>query len=132
TLPGDDVDSFIGVRGNTAANERTGVFSFTGGISGNVALHAEGPWREVDAYEAEGYEEDEVDGTFSENRNGSLGASWIGEHGYLGLAYSYRNDDYGVPGHSHEYEGCHPHGVDLHCGSHEAEEEHEHEHEAEH
>jgi iron complex outermembrane receptor protein len=60
--------------------------------------------------------------------------SWVGERGYLGLAYSYRDDDYGVPGHSHEYEGCHPHGSALHCGSHDGGDDpvHDHEHEHEH
>jgi iron complex outermembrane receptor protein len=123
-------ENFIGVRGNTAANERAGVVSFTKTIADNFAVHAEGSARDVDAYEAAGWDESQVDGTFAESRNASVGASWIGEKGFLGLAYSWRNDDYGLPGHNHEYESCHPHGVDLHCGEHEEEgEEHEHEHE---
>src|SRR5690606_2633677 len=43
-------------------------------------------------------------------------------------AYTYRDDDYGVPGHSHEYESCHPHGSSLHCGGHEPEEPGDHDH----
>src|SRR5690606_15527692 len=83
---------FVGLRGNTAANERTGVLSLTKGLANRIGLHAEGSWRDVDAYEAAGWSETRVDGTFSESRNASLGASWIGEQGYLGIAYSYRDD----------------------------------------
>src|SRR5690606_322021 len=79
-------------------------------------------------------DESRVDGTFSESENASLGLAWVGERGYIGLAYSYRDDGYGIPGHSHEYESCHPHGSTLHCGDHEEEEgeedpDHDHEHE---
>ncbi len=40
-----------------------------------------------------------------------------------------------MPGHSHEYEGCHPHGSHLHCGGHDQaaaghEGEHGHDHES--
>ena len=36
--------------------------------------------------------------------------------GYLGAAYTEQTSRYGLAGHSHEYEGCHPHGDHLHCG----------------
>ena len=129
----EGVETLLGVRGNTVANERAVVGSFSTGVAEGFAVHAEGSWRKVDAYDAAGWNGSTVDGTFAENRNASVGASWVGDKGYLGLAYSWREDDYGVPGHSHEYEGCHPHGVELHCGAHEEEGEgHDHEHGEEH
>ncbi len=44
-------------------------------------------------------------GLAGEASGGSAGLSFVGDDGYLGLAYSYRDDDYGLPGHSHEFEG---------------------------
>jgi glycerol-3-phosphate O-acyltransferase len=35
--------------------------------------------------------------------------SWIYDRGYTGISYSNRQDQYGLPGHSHEYESCHIH-----------------------
>lgn len=131
-MPGSAMDGFVALRGNTVANEGAGAVSLTARATDNIALHLEGSLRDTDDYEANGWEESQVDGTFSESRNGSIGASWIGDDGYVGLAYSYRDDEYGLPGHSHEYEGCHPHGSSLHCGSHEAEEEHDHDHDHDH
>jgi iron complex outermembrane recepter protein len=130
TLPEGGAEGMVALRGNSAAREQAGALSFTGRVAGNLAVHVEASLRDVEEYEAEGFSEDRVDGTFAEGGNGSVGASWIGDNGYLGLAYSYRDDDYGIPGHSHEYEGCHPHGATLHCGEHsEGEGDHEHENE---
>src|SRR5690606_12127702 len=37
---------------------------------------------------------------------------------------------YGLPGHTHEYESCHPHGTTLHCGAHDdGDDDHDHDHE---
>lgn len=122
-----DYDNFVAIRGNSAANERAGVLSFTRALNDHLAAHVEGSWRDVDAYEAADWPGDTVAGTFAENRNVAAGLSWIGEKGYIGIAYSRRSDDYGLPGHSHEYEGCHPHGTALHCGEHDDEDgDHDH------
>jgi iron complex outermembrane receptor protein len=125
----DGLESFVAVRGNTVADERAGAVNLTARATDNIALHVEGSLRETDDYEVDGWEESTVHGTASESRNSALGASWVGESGFIGLAYSYRDDDYGLPGHNHEYEECHPHGIELHCEGHEAEEGHDHEHE---
>ena len=71
----------------------------------------------------------------------NVGLSWIYDRGYTGISYSNRRDQYGLPGHSHEYETCSAHLTGrphLHCDAHEhdheegeeahAHEEHEHEH----
>jgi iron complex outermembrane receptor protein len=60
--------------------------------------------------------------------------SWITPRGYVGLAFTHLESEYGLPGHNHEYEGCHPHGTHLHCGGHDhddgdEEEGHDHDHE---
>lgn len=134
-LPKDRIDGSFGLRGSSAAEERAGAFEMTAQATDNLVLHAEAMMREADNYRARGLDESRVDGTFSESENASLGLSWVGERGYIGVAYSYRDDGYGVPGHSHEFESCHPHGSVLHCGDHEDEggdEDHDHDHEHEH
>ncbi len=59
-----------------------------------------------------------VDNTFAEGQTVNIGGSWIHDRGFVGVSYSNRQDKYGLPGHSHEYHDCHPHGNKLHCGSH--------------
>ena len=39
---------------------------------------------------------------------------WIHDRGFVGLSYSNRQDQYGLPGHSHEYHGCVLHGDHFH------------------
>src|SRR5690606_37620858 len=106
-VPEKAVEGFVALRGNTVANERAGALSATARLGDSVALHLEGSSRDADDYAVRNWEEDTVHGTFAENNNASIGASWVGEKGYLGVAYSYRDDEYGPPGHDHEYEGCH-------------------------
>jgi len=129
-IPQTGSEGFIALRGNTVAKEHAGAFGTTVRATDNIALHLEGSLRDTDDYEAGNG--DTIPGTFSDSKNGSFGASWVGDESYVGLAYSYRDDDYGLPGHSHEYEGCHPHGSALHCGSHNAGEGHDHDHDHEH
>lgn len=133
-LPEDRIDGSFGLRGSSAAEEKAGAFEVTAQATDNLVLHAEAMMREADDYRARGLDESRVHGTFSESENASLGVSWVGERGYIGLAYSYRDDGYGIPGHSHEYEGCHPHGSALHCGSHDdtGGDDHDHDHDHEH
>lgn len=138
-MPSKPVEGSVELRANSAARERAGAFEVTGG-AGNLAVHAEGVKREADNYRvgkdwAEGRR---VAGSFRDSSSGSVGLSWIGERGYLGAAYTKERADYGIPGHEHEFAGCHPHGSHLHCGAHaggegkgegEGEGEHDHEHE---
>jgi iron complex outermembrane receptor protein len=121
--PAGGFDGVFELRGGTADDERTAVGGVTLG-AGPFALRAEGVYRNAEDYRAPG---GKVDGTFNETRTGTLGASWIGANGFLGVAYTRQDSRYGVPGHNHDYEGCHPHGTHLHCGSHGHEEE-EHDH----
>lgn len=132
-VPANPVEGAVEVRGNSAARERATGFEMTGG-SGNFAIHAEGVKREADAYKVgSGWAEgNRVNGSFKDSETGSVGLSWIGERGYLGAAYTKERTEYGIPGHSHEFESCHPHGSHLHCGGHEEEEGHDHQGEEEH
>lgn len=131
-LPQDRIEGSVDVRGGTAARDKAGAARITAQATDNLVLHLEGSARDAEDYEAPGPDESRVDGTWAESANASAGLSWVGERGYLGFAYSYRDDDYGIAGHNHEYEGCHPHGSTLHCGGHDpgdGDPDHDHEHE---
>jgi len=133
TLPERALSGAVALRGATVSREKAAMAALTARAGEHLVLHLEGTTRDADDYRVPDFDERRADGTRAKSSSGSAGLSWVGEDGYLGLAYSYRDDDYGLPGHNHEYEGCHPHGSALHCGEHEEEEgEHDHDHEHEH
>ena len=142
-MPENGYEGQIGLRYNTGSDEKLGAAGVTVGLGDQVALRVEGSKRDANSYIApdyvhEGERERRVDNTFAKSDNVSLGLSWIYDRGFTGVSYTNRQDQYGLPGHSHEYESCHPHGTHLHCGGHddhdhgEEEEGHEHEHEHDH
>lgn len=119
------------VRIGSADNEEAGVVGLTAG-GGSFAVRVEASTRRTDDYEVPDWNEDVLDGSFNRSSTATLGLSWIGSRGYLGAAYTEQQSEYGLPGHNHEYESCHPHGSSLHCGGHDhGEEDHDHEHEHE-
>ncbi|WP_245153742.1 TonB-dependent receptor domain-containing protein [Allopusillimonas ginsengisoli] len=127
-IPEKGVEGFAEVRGATGSRERAGAVGVTAG-EGNVAVHVEGVKRRSGDYRVPGWTHSRVAGSYEEGNTGSVGISWIGSRGYTGIAYTQTHSKYGLPGHSHEYEGCHPHGTHLHCGGHDHDDEHdEHDH----
>ncbi len=145
-MPEKGYEGNVGLRYNSGNDEKMTHAGATVGLGSNVALRVEGLKRDANAYIAPNYfhdhdseleKEKRVDNTFSKSENVNVGLSWIGERGFAGVSYSNRQDQYGLPGHSHEYESCHPHGDHLHCGGddhsghdhsgHDHEEEHAHE-----
>jgi len=123
-VPENGVEGQAEVRASSAAREKAGAFSLTGG-SGNFAVHVEGVARDAKDYrvgsgwhDEDGHHERRVDGSFNRTDTGSVGLSWVGEQGYLGLAFTRQNAKYGIPGHNHGFEDCHTHGNHLHCGGH--------------
>lgn len=115
-IPKKGYEGNIELRGNTAAREGVGAFDITGGW-GNFALHAEGVKRDAGDYRpGSGWAGgSKVEGSYNRTETGSVGASWIGTRGFLGLAFTRQTSRYGLPGHDHSYEGCHTHGNSLHC-----------------
>jgi iron complex outermembrane receptor protein len=135
-LPETAISGRAELRGNSGADERTGMARVDGG-GGHWAWHADAFRREASDYDIPGFaesaaahegehdgeeeeEHEEELGAFGrlpnsslETEGGAFGASWIGERGFLGAAVSTYRTEYGIPGHAHE---------------HEHEEEHEEEH----
>lgn len=105
------------VRGATGTRERAGAVGITAG-TGNFAVRVEGLRRRADDYRVPDWSDSHVRGSYTEASQGTLGMSWITPRGYVGLAYTYLDSTYGLPGHNHAYEGCYPYGSHLHCGGH--------------
>ncbi|MBU4610983.1 TonB-dependent receptor [Achromobacter sp. GG226] len=122
-VPENGVEGTGEVRLNTGARERTGLVGITAG-TGNLAVRVEGLKRHSDDYRAPDLDTRRVPGTYNDTSTGTLGVSWVTPRGYTGIAYTRQRSEYGLPGHSHEYEDCHPHGSHLHCGGH----DHDHDH----
>lgn len=131
-VPANGGDGVAEVRIGSADNEEAGVVGLTAG-AGGFAVRVEAASRRTDDYEVPDWNEDVLDGSFNRSATATLGLSWIGSRGYLGAAYTEQRSEYGLPGHTHEYESCHPHGSSLHCGGHDhGEEDHDHDHDHEH
>jgi len=124
-VPVNGMEGSVEALGSSAAKSRTGVVGLTVG-EGNIAIRLQGAKRRADDYRVPDWTARKVENSQAETTTASLGLSFIGDRGYLGAAYSYREDDYGLPGHSHEFEGCHPHGSTLAC--HDSDHDHDHDH----
>lgn len=105
------------VRGATGTGERAAAVGITAG-AGSLAVRVEGLRRRADDYRVPDWKDRRVSGSYAESDQGSIGLSWVTPRGYIGMAVTSLNSEYGLPGHSHDYAGCHPHGDHLHCGGH--------------
>lgn len=140
TLPEDPFSGRVEVRGNTVNDERSGMFRLDG-VNGNWVLHVDGLVRNTDDYDIPGYavlehhdegeedhahEEEQPKGTLPNSsvrtRAGAVGATWLGEKAYFGLAASTYRNNYGIPAGAHVHDDGHGH-------EHEGEEEEAHEEE---
>ena len=137
SIPDQPLSGRAEVRGNTVNDERTGMFRLDG-VSGNWVLHVDGLVRDTDDYDIPGVailhdheegeeheEEPQPKGTLPNSsvstKAGAVGATYLGDRGYFGLAASTYRTNYGIPA------GAHVHGEEDH--DHEGEEDHEHEEE---
>ncbi|MCB5364233.1 TonB-dependent receptor [Pusillimonas sp. CC-YST705] len=123
-VPEQGYQGSVDLRGTTGSNTREGAFALTAG-EGNFAVHIEGLKRRSDDYRVPDWSTSRLAGSYEDTSRGSLGLSWVGSRGFLGVAYTQTDRKYGLPGHTHDYEGCHPHGSHLHCSGHD---DHDHGH----
>lgn len=132
-VPDNGVEGSIQVKGSSVDRGRAGAVELTTGEE-NIAVHLEGSTHKSGNYRVPHWQDNKVKDSHARSDNVSVGLSVIGERGYLGGAYSYREDTYGLPGHTHEGEDCHTHnhGTILHCGSHEHSHGHDHGHDHSH
>lgn len=126
-MPEKGIEGQAGMRYNSGSDEKLASAGATVALGNQVALRVEGSTRDANSYIAPNYfhdhdgeleKERRVGNTFAQSDTVNVGLSWIYDRGFTGISYSNRQDQYGLPGHSHEYEDCHPHDNTLHCGSH--------------
>lgn len=110
----DGVQGEIGTRFGSVDNERVVNVALDVGLGKHFVAHAEGLFKKADDYKTPRYQHgrhshNKMDNSFVDNKSGSLGLSWVGDKGYLGVAYSERKDKYGLPAHSHLYDDYYLH-----------------------
>ncbi|HYG61137.1 MAG TPA: TonB-dependent receptor plug domain-containing protein, partial [Thermoanaerobaculia bacterium] len=122
-LPEEAVAGTVEVRGGSVADERGGAAALQGGF-GRFAWSASFHTRETDDYDIPGFAESEalrraeeeegeeheqatgrLPNSATDSEGGSLGASWIGDGGFLGVSVTGFDSLYGIPGgHEHHHE----------------------------
>lgn len=103
------------ILGSSVNNAHEGAFQLTGEINKYWLFHGAASVGRSNDYKAPQQPQHRVPDTFTEKNLGTVGISWVGERGYLGMAVTEHNSTYGLPAHSHEYEHCHPHDGRLYC-----------------
>lgn len=136
-MPENGLEGSVGLRYNSGSDQKLASAGVTTALGDHFALRVEGSKHKAGDYIAPDYfhehdgeleHERRVADTFAKGETINIGGSWIHERGFVGLSYSNRQDQYGLPGHSHEYHGCELHGDHFHCPSSDEEDGHEHEH----
>jgi iron complex outermembrane receptor protein len=116
SLPESRVGGAFELRGDTAAEEQSGVGRLDGRL-GPVAWHLDGFHRETNDVEIRGYAtddpqerpDDEKKGrlvnSFGESQGYAAGGSFVADDGFFGISYSAYQNDYGLPGPEEEEGG---------------------------
>ena len=135
SMPEKGLEGTAGLRYNSGSDEKMASAGATVALGRQFALRVEGSKREANDYIAPNYfhehegeleKERRVGNTFAKGKTVSVGGSWIGERSFAGIAYTNRQDQYGLPGHSHEYESCTVSGnLLIGCGEEDYGDEHE-------
>ena len=114
--PENGIEGEMLLRADSASKERAATAGITLGVGKHLVLRLEGLSRKSDLYKVPGVKLEETVYRLPDSNNkshvGTVGLSYVGEKGYLGAAYSYRNDDYGVVGHNRMYDPCSAHIFD--------------------
>lgn len=108
-IPEKGYEGQFGVRFGSASKERLTYGGSTFALGNNFALRVQGMYNKASAYYApnftiEGKPHHRVPDSDVQSQTGTIGLSWIGERGHIGLAYTDRQDKYGLVGHTHKYD----------------------------
>lgn len=116
-IPEERSDALTGAfeqRHGNGADENVSVLKLKGGHS-NWAFYIDGLYRESNETEIDGFAQRDADpddgakgyieNSSSRAHGGSLGLSWIGDRGFLGLAVNRIENNYGIPPGAHAHHG---------------------------
>jgi iron complex outermembrane recepter protein len=115
--PENGLEGAFEVRGDSVADSRGAAVRLDGGAS-NFAWHVDAGTRDSDDYEIPGFAQADADladpdpedvfgiveNSAAESDSLALGASWLGDKGFIGIGVSMLDSLYGIPGHHHEHE----------------------------
>ncbi|ULJ70296.1 TonB-dependent receptor [Wielerella bovis] len=105
-MPKNKIEGEWAARLDSASKEKAINLGLTLGLGNHVAVRAEGLVRQSDNYRVPEVKLGEtlkyLPDTHNKSRVGTLGISWVGDKGHLGVSYSRRRDHYGIPGHNHQ------------------------------
>ena len=108
----DMLEGSVSAGLGSAANERSLAASLRHG-NGDFALHIDGFKRDADDYRVpefvnpDGERTTLIGNSFTDDIGGTIGASYIGDRGYIGASFGRIERDYGIPGHSHAHDDEH-------------------------
>lgn len=106
-MPKDGASGKARLEYGSGAHETNGFASVNAAVSDRFVVHGEAGFLDSDDYGINGYASNaaraadikgRVDNTAVENRNGAVGASYLGEAGHAGFSLAQFNSYYGVPG----------------------------------
>lgn len=111
-MPENGVSGEAGLRLSSGNLEKLTSAGINIGLGNNFVLHTEGLYRKSGDYAVPRYQKEEgrlkrLPDSHADSKTGTIGLSWVGEKGFIGVAYSDRRDQYGLPAHSHLYDDCH-------------------------
>jgi iron complex outermembrane receptor protein len=115
--PENGLEGAFEVRGDSVADSRGAAVRLDGGAS-NFAWHVDAGTRDSDDYEIPGFAHADADladpdpedvfgiveNSAAESDSLALGASWLGDKGFIGIGVSMLDSLYGIPGHHHVHE----------------------------
>lgn len=107
-------------RYTSGSHEKLATAGLTFPIKDKFALRLEGMKRSANPYNVPAINFGEVltylPDSYNDSTVGTLGLSYIGKQGHLGVAYSERKDKYGLVGHNHKFDNCEGHIFDTSRG----------------
>lgn len=108
------------LRTNDGSDEKLATAGVSLPVGEKIAVRIEGMSRAANPYNVPAINFGEVLNYLPDSHNksvvGTLGVSYIGNQGHLGVAYSQRKDDYGLVGHNHKFDNCAGHVLDTSRG----------------
>lgn len=109
----DQITGEAMLRFNTGSDEKLTTAGLSVPIGSNFVLRVEGMVRDANPYNVPAINFGDLlnylPDSYNKSRVGTIGASYIGEKGYIGASYSQRLDDYGLVGHNHKFDHCSGH-----------------------
>lgn len=108
SIPEKGYKGEVGIRYGTNNREKIISSGITLDLGQQFALRLEGLNRKSNDYrvpKSTGLLR--IGDSWADSNVGSVGLSWIKDKSYIGVAFTDRQDKYGLPAHNHEYEHCH-------------------------